>query len=277
MNKKLLSKIGIAVAVTAVAIGSVSAIGVGLYQQPYKAPTKQLYTFNGHQFNTYDDAYQYAQSQIQTETFDSLNQDMWTVNCNNNTYLFQTPDQLNQFLNNQIQTINVMTDVVDPSLNLDGSIKQDNLASYSIDAATNSPYNPEIVHVYEDKDGNCVSDADYNHNQVDTMNSAKDSYLDIHKSYYFNGIYFNSTQDLEQYITTEYVKEFTNYQKANNSVIKIKSPRDSKVLSNPIDFNSNDETLNNQVGTFLMANANEYIQHDSKTQGTNYLVVNNER
>lgn len=249
--------------------------------------SNQKYSFNNIIFNSKKEALEYASSLIKLSNIDATNKKVWNLDLNNASYVFDAPDKLNEFLNRQIVTIQTTTDIYNHKLNLsDNSIVSSEIVNYNIDNKTNSVINPNYINVYEANNDTYTYTLNSNNNFDDTeaINDAKDSYLNIHRVYYFNGIYFKSKQDLEIYLRNHYVNEAVGEKEDTTNYRKLISCINPSIRSNPIDFSSyinnnefyNDENLMKQVNLdvakFLSKNSYQYIKLGNGND-VNYIKV----
>ncbi len=276
--KKHLMKIIIILLSSVLAISSVSAITVNLIKKN-DTKEKQIkgskFIFDGIEFNSMNEALEYAKNLIKYEKIDNSSKKLWSISFKNNSYLFNNPTELNAFLNSQIKILPTVTDVKNHKLNpSDNSLYNSNLYYYNIDTSNNRIIEPELMCIYESSSDTYkyASFNDDNSNEI-VKQQAKDSFLEIHRSYYFNGIYFKSKQDLEIYLKKHYIKEAIGNIDDTTYYKKIISPKNIEIKSNPINFESlinsniNDDEyqkINLEIGNFLKTNSYEYIKIGNK-------------
>ena len=111
------------------------------------------------------------------------------------------------------------------NLNEDKSIPINEMHKYNINTATDSTFDNNTTTIYKRADGSYFAGGD------DALNKAKQSYLQIHKDYYFNGIYFKTKQDLEIYLNKIYSQQIIDGTCAASNGLEVTTDNYNKELS----------------------------------------------
>ncbi len=206
--------------------------------------------------------------------FDSINTKLWAANVNGANHIFDNPTELMDFVDKQISVIPTKltfdinsaqaNNIIHP-LPATREIPHSELQILNINSSTNQPFDLNNVNVYQgNKDKTIYSKSN---NDVNAELEAKYSYLDIHKVYYFNGIYFNTLSDLKLYLNNIFAHTKSEPVNSVKMYRKLESPN-TKSASEPIQFfadeantttNLDDNTIY-KVNSFMKTNANQFLK-----------------
>lgn len=232
--------------------------------------------FDNQEFDSINDAYDYARMKTNMVSYQLSNKNLYSLNVDNQIKLFDSMLELNDFVNNKIKIIeNCETNIIQHNLDpIDNSIYINDLYKYNIDISNNQKYSNNLINIYKKNGGGYVIVQD---DVNEAIIKAKESYLEIHKAFYFNGIYFKSKQDLEIYIRNVYVKKFTNDFKDDVNNKKYKKiyyfDEQGKIfVSQPIDFSRDIDNVLIEIARFLNTNNHQYLRiYDSNTNQPQFL------
>lgn len=186
LNKKL--SIWIALGIV-VAVPIVTVTSVSIAQQSLAAANEDEKIFDYAMKNTVINA-------KETETYNSK----WSLTMNNTNEImyFDSPEAMQLKLSSHIEqtyanTSYSLNDYVDPATGiLGGNQDGDDLWSHLNLGTADEDLNVQTV--YRGSDGQIFTDLD----------EAKESYVQLHETYYFNDIYFNTKEELRKYLLDEY-------------------------------------------------------------------------
>lgn len=267
-NKIILSALigfSSATIITGVALGAVYASKSSSNNSFVNLDSNSPVMFDNKQFANSAQAYEYALSLVNSEQFNVSNQKLYSLTANNATHVFNSALDLNNWISSQITTIeNAASNDMFHNLNEDKSIPINEMHKYNINTATDSTFDNNTTTIYKRFDGSYFAGGD------EALNKAKQSYLQIHKGYYFNGIYFKTKQDLEIYLNKIYSQQIINGTCAASNGLEVTTDNYKKVVINDINGNRvavsdsiymNDEkNAKNEISNFLSANAYQYLK-----------------
>lgn len=266
---------------TGIGLGAMYAAKVSSYGQ-LNPNLNTPVMFDNKEFSNYEEAYEYALKSVSNEKFDSTNKKLLSLNVDGTTYIFETPDELNDFISSKIKMIeNATTNETTHNLNDDQSIPLNELYKYNINTENDTTFENNITTIYKRADGMYFDGGE------EALNKAKESYLEIHKCYNFNGIYFKTKQDLELYLKNIYVEQIKNGISAsaqtggvadtnNYKKVYINDETGRKIAtSESIYFKDNN--TKDYVSNFLSSNAYKYLKiknGDPENKNDVYLKYN---
>ena len=132
-------------------------------------------------------------------------QKFWTIKVNNNVKKFSSPFLLNQFLLNNVEEIKANILPLDANNNYFDS-KDDFIPSnlvIPLSRQEDGSFDEQtgLIEVFEGKD-----DTLYFGNESSSFD-AKKSWMQFHNAYLFNGVYFQSKEDLEVYLNNKFFSD----------------------------------------------------------------------
>ncbi len=207
------------------------------------------YTFNNQTFNNRSQLFSYARSIANEKKYTTVNRDKWSIQYNGQTHYFSDINDLFNFLSDKIVQHKGSSSyplVVDA----DGGVSQQSVWDANLDVD-----NINTTTIYK---GN--NDTYFTNEQ-----DAKDSYLEIHEAYLFNGIYFRTKEELKSYITLNYDAINDN---TDRSIVVV-SPNNN--YSQPIDIQKlkdKDPYETNKFSSFVSLYANKYLEAESNNNST---------
>ncbi len=213
-------------------------------------PNNVQYTFNDQTFNNKSQLFSYARSIAQENKYTTIDRNKWSIEYNGQTKYFSNINDLFDFLSDKIITHKGSSSyplVVDADGGIDkSSVWNDNL---DID-------NPSTTTIYK---GN-------NDTYFTSEQEAKDSYLEIHEAYLFNGIYFRTKQELKSYLTTNYdlVKD-----NSDKTIVVVSPSNNSSQPINLEKLKAKDQYELNKFSSFVSLYANKYLEVESNNNSTN--------
>lgn len=230
--------------------------------------------FDNQQFVNTSDAYEYALSLVNSEQFSTYNQKLYSLTANNETHVFNSALDLNNWISSKITTIsNAASNDMYHNLNEDKSIPINEIHKYNINTSTNTTFSDNITTIYKCANGSYLAGGQ------EALENAKKSYLKIHKGYYFNGIYFKTRQDLEIYLTNIYGEQISQGicassndidvgNSSNYKKIEIKDTSGNVIATSDAIYMNDENNTKNEVSNFLYSNAYKYL----KVSGSTSLV-----
>lgn len=267
-NKIILSALigfSSATIITGVALGAIYASKSSSNNSFVNLDSNSPVMFDNKQFANSAQAYEYALSLVNSEQFNVSNQKLYSLTSNNATHVFNSALDLNNWISSQITTIeNAASNDMFHNLNEDKSIPINEMHKYNINTATDSTFDNNTTTIYKRADGSYFAGGD------DALNKAKQSYLQIHKGYYFNGIYFKTKQDLEIYLNKIYSQQIIDGTSAASNGLEVTTDNYNKVVINDINGNrvavsdsiymKDEKNAKNEIRNFLYANAYQYLK-----------------
>lgn len=199
------------------------------------------FKFDDRVFNNKNELFNYAKQIVRNEKFDIKNNEKWSIDFNNQTLFFSNINELFSFLESKIITHTANTSL-DIDLGIDGSINYQDLKYLNLDQN-----NLERVEIYRGKDNSYFL----------SENEAKDTYLQIHDTYFFDNIFFRTKEELKAYLDLNYEK--INDSKSKNIVIKSPTGEMSLPL-NLQKLKDKDEKELDKLVSFVNLYAKEYLQ-----------------
>lgn len=196
MNKKIWRNLAIIGGVVAVALPiPILATMKQVKQEEQKSAIK--YNFNNQLFNSKQEIYDYVDQYAINDQNEQEIPITWTLNVDNKLKEFNSPQEVNQYLENMIHTYQYETNKNHLKTNNDGSLLDSEIRDLYIQDENNQGDKPELIRVYRGK----------NNSIFKTEKEAKDSYLTVHNAYCFNNIFFNSKEELSNYLDNELLKQ----------------------------------------------------------------------
>lgn len=220
--------------------------------------TNSAVMFDNKQFSNVNEAYNYALSLVKNEEFNVANQKLYSLTIDNATHVFDSSSELNNFISSKIKLIpNASTNVLFHNLNEDKSIPLNEVYKYNINTANDSIFNDNVTTIYKRADGSFFAGG------KEQQDKAKESYLEIHKGYNFNGIFFKTKQDLEIYLQKIYSKQIPgNKWNTDSNDFKKIIIKDEKgnIVSTSDSIYMKDNSNIDYVSNFLYSNSYKYLK-----------------
>ncbi len=215
------------------------------------------YVFENESFKNKKDLYDHAVELADINESDILERDKWSIEWNGQTYYFS---DLNKLLNTLEGLIK--TDVYETSSSIEvGANGEVSFADYG---KLNVEAQPKREKIYRGKDNTYFS----------TEKDAKNSYLQIHDAYSFNGIYFRTKEELAAYLN----KYYDSLPKPSREYFTIKGPKN--IYSSPINvkkIKAGDQKEIEQLKLFVRQNSEKYLEVKSQEKGKPvYWYYNND-
>lgn len=220
---------------------------------------KAGYEFLNQKFANKQDAINYANN---LTIFNSSNVNTpvsWSLNVGNKIINFQSPSEIIDYLNKYIDTKEYTTYKNNIETNSDGSIVVDEIKNMNF---TDS--NP--VPIYRGKN-----------NTIHTsLQSAQDSYLNIHEVYYFDNLFFRSKEELSIYLEKKFSSP-SSTKNVESIVIKNKNgevslPINLSDIKNIDDPNSK---TRDYINDFVINNTDPYFELVDSANIKHYFNKNN--
>lgn len=175
------------------------------------------------------------------------NDTKWKLSYNNTTKTFNSPEELRKFMyDNFLQTKEVKT-------NLDLNSLQNELGQLNVDDEFLKNVSENVV-----KEDTKTVYKGYGDVAYDTEDKAKESYFQVKDGYNYNGIYFKSKTDLNNYLLAN--------PQTTSSINSIVIEGPNGVKSAPI--NINDPRAANDIKSFINNNASKVVSYTSSNGET---------
>lgn len=215
------------VLITSLLTASVSITPAIVLSSQLVDSSKQI-TFNGKTFQNSQRLVDYVKKNSVQETNTVENNAKWEFTLNGKTFDFSSPEEMQERLSSYVKVENRITSLSDEELSaFVSSSSIGNISSndfWNVTQMGSSTSSVSETPIYQAASDNIVQSED----------DAYKSYYQERSAYYFNGLYFNSKEDLKNYLKNDYL---LSNNKITEQKIILKAP--NGVSSAPINLSDN--------------------------------------
>lgn len=246
MKKKTKNILIASISLSAISFSTILPIALTSYQKynPQSNDDNKSYNFDGKTFNNRQELKNYALSNVIEQNTTETNRESWTIKFDNQLMKFNSFQDLISFVNQQVEKYEVESSFkFDTNSNLA-------LTPFELDKLYLKSNNNEQVTIYKG-----INDQYYF-----TEQEAKDSYLQIHEAYYFDGIYFSNKQELANFLNKNFDKYMNNLTTNSKNIVLVSPSGVASRPLNPEKIKSKDENEVKVLEDFVNKYAKKYIK-----------------